>query len=150
MAQDGKQSVCRRPDPLDKQMATHSGILAWKIPWTEEPDRLQSMGSQSQTRLSDFTIKKAVIAVKSLPANVGDIRDTGSIPAWGGSPAGGHSNPLQYSCLENPMDRQSLEGYSLQVTKSQTRLKQLSTHASKQRITAIFTLSFFFQESCKK
>ena len=35
-------------------MATHSSTLAWKIPWTEEPGRLQSMGSQSQTRLSDF------------------------------------------------------------------------------------------------
>ena len=36
-------------------MATHSSILAWKIPWMEEPDRLQFMGSQSRTRLSDFT-----------------------------------------------------------------------------------------------
>ena len=33
-------------DPLEKEMATHSGILAWKIPWTEEPGRLQPMGSQ--------------------------------------------------------------------------------------------------------
>ena len=33
-------------DPLEKGMATHSSILAWRIPWTEEPDRLQSMGSQ--------------------------------------------------------------------------------------------------------
>ena len=33
-------------DPLEKEMATHSGILAWKTPWTEEPGRLQSMGSQ--------------------------------------------------------------------------------------------------------
>ena len=33
-------------DPLEKEMATHSGILAWRMPWTEEPDRLQSMGSQ--------------------------------------------------------------------------------------------------------
>ena len=33
-------------DPLEKEMATHSNILAWEIPWTEEPDRLQSMGSQ--------------------------------------------------------------------------------------------------------
>ena len=41
-------------DPLEKEMATHSCILAWKIPWTEEPGRLQSMGSQSQTRLSYF------------------------------------------------------------------------------------------------
>ena len=36
-------------------MTTHSSILTWRIPWTEEPGGLQSMGSQSQTRLSDFT-----------------------------------------------------------------------------------------------
>ena len=40
-------------DPLEKEMTTHSNILAWKIPWMEEPGRLQSMESQSQTRLSD-------------------------------------------------------------------------------------------------
>jgi len=40
-------------DALEKEMATHSSILAWKIPWTEEPGRLQSMGSQTQTQLSD-------------------------------------------------------------------------------------------------
>ena len=39
-------------DPLQKGMAIHSNILAWGIPWTEEPGRLQSMGLQSQTRLS--------------------------------------------------------------------------------------------------
>ena len=42
-------------DLLEKEMATHSSILAWKIPWMEKPGRLQSMGSQSQIRLSDFT-----------------------------------------------------------------------------------------------
>ena len=43
-----------REDPLEKEMATHSSILAWDIPWTEEPGGLQSMGSQkSQTGLSD-------------------------------------------------------------------------------------------------
>ena len=42
-------------DSLEKEMATHSRILAWKIPWTEEPGRPQSMESQSQTRLSHFT-----------------------------------------------------------------------------------------------
>ena len=42
-------------DSLEKEMATHSSILAWKIPWVEEPGRLQAMGLQSQTRLSDFT-----------------------------------------------------------------------------------------------
>ena len=40
-------------DPLEKGMATHSSILAWRIPWTEEPGRIQSKGSQSRTRLSD-------------------------------------------------------------------------------------------------
>ena len=42
-------------NPLEKEVATHSGILAWEIPWTEEPGELQSMGSQSPTQLSDFT-----------------------------------------------------------------------------------------------
>ena len=42
-------------DPLEKEIATHSSTLAWKIPWTEEPGRLQFMGWQSQTQLSDFT-----------------------------------------------------------------------------------------------
>ena len=42
-----------REDPLEKGMATHCSILAWKIPWTEEPGGLWSMGSQSGTRLSD-------------------------------------------------------------------------------------------------
>ena len=40
-------------DPLEKGMATHSSILVWEIPWTEEPGGLQSMGLQSQTRLSN-------------------------------------------------------------------------------------------------
>ena len=45
-----------RKDPLEKEMATHFNILAWRIPWTEEPGRLQSMGvTKSQTGLSGFT-----------------------------------------------------------------------------------------------
>ena len=43
-------------DPLEKEMATHSNILAWRILWMEEPGRLQSTGSQSRTQLSDFTL----------------------------------------------------------------------------------------------
>ena len=45
----------RYGDDSEKAMAPHSSTPAWKIPWMEEPGRLQSMGSQSQTRLSDFT-----------------------------------------------------------------------------------------------
>ena len=45
-------------DPLEKEMVTHTSILAWRIPWTEEPGRLQSMGSQSQLkRLSRHTLE---------------------------------------------------------------------------------------------
>ena len=48
---DSKASACNagepgQEDPLEKEMATYSNILAWRIPWTEEPGRLQSMGSQ--------------------------------------------------------------------------------------------------------
>ena len=45
-----------REDPLEKEMAIHSSTIAWKIPWREEPGRLQSTGLQSRTRLSDFAI----------------------------------------------------------------------------------------------
>ena len=52
--------------------------------------------------------------------------DTGSIPGLGRSPGGGHDNPLQYSCLENSMDREAWQAIVHRVTKSRTQLKQLS------------------------
>ena len=69
------------------------------------------------------------LVVKNLPANAGEIRDMGSIPGLGRSPGGGHGHPLQYSCLENPMDRGARRSTVHSVAKSQTRLKPLSTHA---------------------
>ena len=56
----------------------------------------------------------------------GDIRDKGLIPGLGRSPGGGHSNPLQFSCLENPMDRGALRVTVHRVAKRWTQLKQLS------------------------
>ena len=54
--QETRVRFLSREDPLEKEMAIHSSTLAWKIPWTEEPDRLQSVGvAKSQTRLSNFT-----------------------------------------------------------------------------------------------
>ena len=50
---------------------------------------------------------QVALVVKSSSANAGDVRDVGSIPGSGRSPGGGNDNPLQYSCLENPMDRGS-------------------------------------------
>ena len=53
----------------------------------------------------------------------------GLIPGSGRSPRGGHGNPLQYSCLENPMDRGAWQATVHRITKSQTQLKQLSARA---------------------
>ena len=61
-----------------------------------------------------------VLVVKNLPANAGDIRDAASIPGLGRSPGGGYSNSLQYSCLENPMDRGAWRAPVHSVTKSWT------------------------------
>ena len=69
------------------------------------------------------------LGVKSLPAYAGDIRDVDSIPGSRRSPGGGHGNPLQYSCLENVMDRGAWWVTIYRVLKSQARLKRLSTHA---------------------
>ena len=62
---------------------------------------------------------EAMLVVKSLFANAGDIRDKGSIQGLGRSPGGGHGNPLQYSFLENPMDRGAWQATVYGVTKSQ-------------------------------
>ena len=74
-------------DPLKKEMATHSSTLAWKIPWTEDPGRLQSMGSQ----------------------RVGHDWATSLL-----------LHPIQYSCLENPMDRGAWRAIVHRVTELDT------------------------------
>ena len=63
-----------------------------------------------------------ILGVKNPSDNAGDIRDTGSIPASGRSPGGGHGNQLQFSCLENPMDRGSWWSPVHGVTKARTQL----------------------------
>ena len=69
------------------------------------------------------------LVVKNPSANAGDIRDVGSIPGLGRSPGEGHGNLLQYSCLENPMDRGALRMTVHGVAKSWTWLERLGTHA---------------------
>ena len=61
--------------------------------------------------------------VKNLPANAGDLKDMGSVPGSGKTPGGGHSNPIQYSWLEKPMDRGAWWATVYRVTKSWTQLK---------------------------
>ena len=99
-----------RPSHLlsaEKAMAPHSSTLAWKIPWMEEPGRLQSMGSLRVghdwvTSLSLFTFMHGE----------------------------GNGNPLQYSCLENPRDRGAWWAAVYGVAQSRTQLKRLSSSST--------------------
>ena len=65
---------------------------------------------------------------KESACNARDVRDVGLIPGSGRSPGGGHGNPLQYSCVENSMDRRAWRATVHRVAKSRTWLKQLSSH----------------------
>ena len=64
--------------------------------------------------------------VKNPPADAGDTRDAGSIPGLGRSPGEEHGDPLQYSCLENPMDGEAWQATVPGVTKSQTQLSDFT------------------------
>ena len=210
-------------DSLEKSMATHSSILAWRIPWTEEPGGLQPMGSErvSHHRTSkpaqhgarhvsgarktsdkltghepcqgeswwcqDAEVKgrhqegggccpwgasarcrgeqhdfcssrwgtwmrkqgdklkdhvfyhhhqinillevapQVALVLKNPPANAGSIRDVGLIPGLGRAPGGGNGNSLQYSFLENPMDRGAWQPTVHGAANRWAQLKQLST-----------------------
>ena len=74
--------------------------------------------------------------VQNPPANAGDVRDVGLTLDCGRSPGGGHGNPLQYSCLENPMGRGAWQAMVHRVTKSQTQLKRLCVHACSSHYTS--------------
>ena len=66
---------------------------------------------------------QVALVVKNPPGNAGDIRDSGLIPGSGRSPGGGHGNPVQCSCLENPVDRGAWRATVHRVAKSWTQLK---------------------------
>ena len=76
---------------------------------------------------------------KNLPANAGDTRDASLIPEWGRSPEEGHGKALQYSCLENQMERGTRQATVHSVRKNQTGVKQFSMHADTMKeISRIF------------
>ena len=103
------QEVCSNyTSPLEKAMASHSSTLAWKIPWTEEPARLRSIGSQ---RVGHDTER---------------LHFHFSLSCTGE----GNGNPLQCSCLENPRDGGDCWVATYGVAQSRTRLKQLSSSSS--------------------
>ena len=112
-------------DPLEEEMATHSSILAWRIPRTEEPGGLQvHRVTESQTGLKRVSTHVSAWrgfpgGAKNLPANAGDMRDTVSMPGSERSPGERNGNPLQCPCLENPMDRGAWQATVHGVAKSQ-------------------------------
>ena len=137
---------------LEKEMATHSSTLAWKIPWTEEPGRLQSMGSLRvrhdwATLLSLFTFLHWRRKWQPTPVFLpGESQGWGSLVGcclWGCTESDtterlcfhfslscigeGNGTPLQYSCLENPRDGEAWWAAVYGVAQSQTRLKWLSS-----------------------
>ena len=118
---------------LEKEMATHSSILAWRIPGTEEPSGLLSMGSHRVGH--DWSDWAAMLSLSFLGGARGKEptcqcrRHKGHrFNPWVRKiPGGGHGKTLQYSCLEIPMDREAWWATVHRVAKNWTRLKQLST-----------------------
>ena len=92
---------------LEKAMAPHSSTLAWKIPWTEEPGRLQSMGLEESDTTERLHFHFSLSCIGE-----------------------GIGNPLQCSCLENPTDGGAWWAAICRVTQSQTRLKRLSSSSN--------------------
>ena len=84
-----------------------------------------------------------MLAVKILPVNARDVRDASLIPGSGRSSGEGYGNPLQYYCLENPMDRGAWWTTVHRVTQSQTGLKQLSTHVVNHKMHVSFLIMVF-------
>ena len=137
----GKEATCNAgdlgsilgwEDPLEKGKGTHSSILAWRIP------RTISMGSQrvgcdqatfTFRPILKFRIRKG----RGFPGGSNSkesacsARDPSSVPGSGRSPGEGDGNLLQYSCLENSMDRGAWQATVHRVAKSQTRLSDKHT-----------------------
>ena len=140
---------------VEKAMATHSSTLAWKIPWTEEPGRLQSMGSLGvghdwATSLSLFTSmhwkRKWQAIPVFLPGESHGWRSLVGCSLWGHKESDtterlhfdfslpcieeGNGNPLQCSCLRNPTDGGAWWAAIYGATQSWTQLKWLSSSSS--------------------
>ena len=91
-----------------------------------------------------MALTQVVLVVKNQLSNAGDTRDVGSIPGSGRPPGGGNSNPLQYSCLGNPMDRGAWWATVHWVAKSWTRL---STHVRMHSTILILSGNCFLNTS---
>ena len=124
-------------DSLSKQLRVHSPFYLWRCCLHRSLDgcvkvaaHLQVLILFSQTTFSSLRLSplltsstpasQVALVVKNLPANVGDLRDLGSIPGSERFPEEGHGNPLQYSWLENPMDKGNWRAMGHRVAESET------------------------------
>ena len=121
----------------------HCAPLVWETP----SSGITGPKILFQTQLSDWT-KTGGSVVRNPPANAGDVRDTGSIPGLGRSPGGGNGDPLQYSCLENLMDRGAWwaivhGGYKESDTTAYIHRRLFPSIGSKQQDSQLMRFSVF-------
>ena len=110
-------------------------VCSYRVPWSSSEgsyhpslwniiallfNRHSSLYQPFIKQQREWWASQVALVVKNPPAIVEDIRDTVSIPGLGRSPGGGHGNPLQYSCLENPMNREAWQATAHRVAKSRT------------------------------
>ena len=95
-----------------------------------------------------YWTSQVALVVKNLPANAGDVRDAGSIPESERFPGGGHGNPLQCSCLKNPVDRGAWWATIHRVAKSWIRLKWLGVRTHTHTHPLLCCSTFFSMHSC--
>ena len=126
--------------PHGRYNSVHGILQARILEWEAFPFSRGS--SQSRDRTLFLYCRWIITNWVHLPANAGDIKDTGSVLGLGRSPGGGHGNPHEYSCLENPMDRGAWRATVHGITKSQTQLHRLThththTHSYNSKLSLI-------------
>ena len=109
-----------------KGMVTSGPLSSWQMAY-QNGNRNEIVSYLSST-LHFHLASQVALVVKNLCTNAGDLGDAGSIPGWGRSSGGRHGNPLQYSCLENPMDREAWWAKAMGSQRVRHDLSDLAWH----------------------
>ena len=104
----------------------------WESDANNCPEKMSSLNQfyEGVCKISTYWVNIGPSLVSEVKASASNVGDLGSIPGLGRSPGEGNGNPLQYSCLENPMDKGAWQSAVRGVTKTWTRLKWLSMYTS--------------------